>query len=187
MHFESVIAGFGGQGVLLTGQIIAYAGLMEDKHVSWIPSYGPEMRGGTANCSVIVSDNKIGSPMVEEPGVALIFNEPSMEKFEQQVRPGGIMVVNSSIVEKKVSRKDIHVYDIPAGKIAKQLGNERVANMVMLGAYLELTGVVSTESAINALGKIISKKKQSILEINKKAAEIGASVAAGYSVDSLLG
>ncbi len=174
MQQEVIVAGFGGQGVLLTGQLLAYAGLLEGKHVAWIPSYGPEMRGGTANCSVIISDQNIGSPLVEEPGAVLVFNQPSLEKFAKRVRSGGILLINSSIVTGEVKRQDIQVYRVPASQIAAQLGNDRVANMVLLGAYLELTGAVSTESVLKALAKVLSKGKSGLLEINRKAAEMGA-------------
>jgi len=179
MQFNAVIAGFGGQGVLLTGQLLAYAGLIENKHVAWIPSYGPEMRGGTAHCSVIISDDRIGSPLVEEPGVALVFNRPSLDKFEPLMRPGGILVSNSSIVDKKAERKDLYLYEIPAGETARRLGNDRVANMVMLGACLELTGVVSTDAVMKALVKIMPGKKSNIIDINRKAVLAGAGFVKG--------
>ena len=175
MQTEVIVAGFGGQGVLLTGQLLAYAGLLEGKNVAWVPSYGPEMRGGTANCSVIVSDQAIGSPLVEEPCAALIFNQPSLEKFEPRIRPSGLLLVNSSIVNTgSVKRKDMHIYHVPASEIAGRLGNNRVANMVALGAYLDLTGVVSLDAVLTALTKVLPVNKHSLLEVNRRAAELGA-------------
>lgn len=172
---EIIVAGFGGQGVLLTGQLLAYAGLLEGKQVAWVPSYGPEMRGGTANCSVIIAGHAIGSPLVEEPGAALVFNQPSLDKFAGRVRPGGLLLVNSSIVDTSdVKRRDLQVYHVPANEIAARLGNDRVANMVMLGAYLELTGAVSVDSVLAALAKVLPASKHKLLEINRKAAEMGA-------------
>ncbi|KKM12932.1 2-oxoacid:ferredoxin oxidoreductase subunit gamma [Clostridiales bacterium PH28_bin88] len=174
MLHEVVVAGFGGQGVLLTGQLLAYAGMLEDKQVAWIPSYGPEMRGGTANCTVTVSEQEISSPVVEEPSAALIFNLPSLAKFESRVRPGGILLINSSLVDRKSNRKDLHVYEIPANEIADTLGNGRVANMVMLGAYLELTGAVSVASVMKALEKVLPEHRHNLLPLNQKAMEMGA-------------
>lgn len=175
MQNEIIVAGFGGQGVLLTGQLLAYAGLLEGKQVAWVPSYGPEMRGGTANCSVIISDHGIGSPLVEEPDAALVFNQPSLEKFAKRIRQRGLLLVNSSIVDTGgMKRRDLQVYHVPANEIASRLGNDRVANMVMLGAYLELTGVVSVGSVLAALAKVLPVNKHGLLAVNRKAAEMGA-------------
>jgi len=175
MQHEIIVAGFGGQGVLLTGQLLAYAGLLEGKQVAWVPSYGPEMRGGTANCSVIISDRSIGSPLVDEPGAALVFNQPSLDKFEKHIRNRGLLLINSSTVDTRgVKRKDLQVHHIPANEIAARLGNDRVVNMVMLGAYLELTGVVSIDSVLAALAKVLPVNKHSLLTVNRKAAEAGA-------------
>ena len=136
METSIVISGFGGQGVLFTGQLLAYAGMDNDKHVTWIPSYGPEMRGGTANCTVIVSDDPVGSPLVAEPDVAVVLNLPSFEKYEGLVKPGGLLVVNSSIVDAKAERKDIDVVAVPANQIAEDLGSVKMMNMAALGALL---------------------------------------------------
>jgi 2-oxoglutarate ferredoxin oxidoreductase subunit gamma len=174
MQHDVIIAGFGGQGVLLAGQLLAYAGLMENKEVAWFPSYGPEMRGGTANCTVIVSPRKISSPVVEEPSAALVLNLPSMLKFEPIIRPGGFLLINSSLVERQPGRKDIYAYLVPANEIAQNLGHIKVANMVLLGAYLELTGAVSMSSMLKALEKTLPEHRQYLLPVNQKAMEMGA-------------
>lgn len=137
---QVIMAGFGGQGVMSMGQLLAYSGMLEGKNVSWLPSYGPEMRGGTANCNVIVSDDEIGSPIVTEATAVIAMNLPSLDKFEHSVMPGGTLIINSSLIERKCSRTDIDVFYIPANEIADELGNNRVANMVMLGAYLKKLG-----------------------------------------------
>ncbi len=135
MEERIIIAGFGGQGVMAMGQLLTYAGMIEGKHVSWLPSYGPEMRGGTANCSVIVSSEPVGSPVVVNSTTAIVMNKPSLDKFEPSVNKGGRLFINSSLIEQKSKRDDIEVYYISANEIADELGNMRVANMVMLGAY----------------------------------------------------
>src|SRR5690554_2620195 len=145
---EVVIAGFGGQGVMSMGQLLTYAGMLEGKNVSWLPSYGPEMTGGTANCNVIVSDTPVGSPVVTEADTAIIMNLPSLDKFQDAVVKDGILLINSSLIDKKSSREDVKAYEIPVNDIANELGNAKVANMVMLGAYLELTNIVSAKSII---------------------------------------
>ena len=139
MATERVIcAGFGGQGVMSMGQLLTYAGMLEEKEVSWLPSYGPEMRGGTANCSVTISDMPVGSPVITDDATcAIVMNLPSLDKFENDVVAGGKVLVNSSLIEKKVQTTDVDAYYIPANEIALELGNPRVANMIMLGAYLE--------------------------------------------------
>ncbi|MBP7913644.1 MAG: 2-oxoacid:acceptor oxidoreductase family protein, partial [Proteocatella sp.] len=135
MENKVICAGFGGQGVMSMGQLLAYAGMIEDKYVSWLPSYGPEMRGGTANCGVTVSDEEIGSPIItNDADIAIVMNLPSLIKFEKDVKPGGKIFINSSLIEKKVERTDIEVYYIDANKIAADIGNIKAANLVMLGA-----------------------------------------------------
>ncbi len=171
---QVIIAGFGGQGVMSMGQLLTYAGMLEDKNVSWLPSYGPEMRGGTANCNVIVSDNTVGSPLVTEANTAIVMNLPSLDKFEGRVVKDGILLINSSLIEKKASRTDIRAYEIPANEIANELGNIRIANMVMLGAYLELTQIVSKESIIESLKKVLGPSKEKFIPVNEKALEMGA-------------
>jgi 2-oxoglutarate ferredoxin oxidoreductase subunit gamma len=174
MTHEIIISGFGGQGVMSMGQLLTYAGMLEGKNVSWLPSYGPEMRGGTANCSVIVADGMVGSPIVTEATAVIAMNLPSLEKFEGVVVPHGLLIINSSLVEKKAKRKDIDTYYIPANEIADELGNSRVANMVMLGAYLGKTGVVSPDSIIESLEKVLGPSKAHLIPVNQKALERGA-------------
>ena len=176
MEERIVMAGFGGQGVMAIGQLVTYAGMIEDKNVSWLPSYGPEMRGGTANCSVIVSDEPVGSPVVTDATTAIVMNKPSMDKFENEVVPGGRLFINSSLIDKKAKRDDIDVYYIPANEIADELGNSRVANMIMLGAYLEATNMVKVDSIIEAFTKVFGEKKAHLIPINKEAIEKGAEV-----------
>lgn len=172
-----VCAGFGGQGVMLIGQLITYAGMIDGKQVSWLPSYGPEMRGGTANCSVMVSDGPIGSPVISNNATAaIIMNLPSLVKFESEVLPGGKLLINSSLIEKKAERTDVEVYYVPCNDIANELGNMKVANMVMLGAFLELTKLVEVESVIAALEKIFGEAKKNLIEINRTAIAKGAEV-----------
>ncbi|MFK9094106.1 2-oxoacid:acceptor oxidoreductase family protein [Bacillus salipaludis] len=172
---EIIIAGFGGQGVMSMGQLIAYAGMLEGKGVSWLPSYGPEQRGGTANCAVVVSDGPVGSPLVTRPSTAIVLNNPSFDKFEPRVRPGGTLILNSSLVVRALKRKDIKIIEISATDIANDLGNSRVANMVLLGAFLEQTKMVSTDSIMESLKKVLSTDKHHLIEINKQALQKGAS------------
>ncbi|MBR3295846.1 MAG: 2-oxoacid:acceptor oxidoreductase family protein [Clostridia bacterium] len=174
MTHELLSAGFGGQGVLLLGQLIAYAGLKEEKNVSWLPSYGPEMRGGTANCSVVVSTEEVGSPVVTSPDILVVMNRPSFEKYVDSVVPGGKMFVNSSLIDLKTDRTDIDVYYIPANQIADELGNLRVANMVMLGAVLEQTKIVSPETAIECLRASWGERRAHLIPINQEAMKKGA-------------
>ncbi|MEH7494888.1 2-oxoacid:acceptor oxidoreductase family protein [Neobacillus niacini] len=173
---EILIAGFGGQGVMSMGQLIAYAGMLEGKGVSWLPSYGPEQRGGTANCAVVVSDDPVGSPLVTNPSTAIVLNNPSFEKFEHRVRPGGLLIINSSLVTKVSERSDIEIIEITATDIAADLGNARVANMILLGAFIERTKVVTSDSIIESLKKVLSKEKYHLIEVNKQAINKGASL-----------
>lgn len=173
---EIIIAGFGGQGVMSMGQLIAYAGMLEGKDVSWLPSYGPEQRGGTANCAVVVSNEPVGSPLVTTPSTAIVLNNPSFDKFEPRVRPGGLLIVNSSLVVRNSERKDIKIIELTATDIANDLRNSRVANMILLGAFLESTRIVSPESVLESLKKVLSADKHHLLEINKQALQKGASL-----------
>ncbi|MBP7147335.1 MAG: 2-oxoacid:acceptor oxidoreductase family protein [Acidobacteria bacterium] len=168
------IAGFGGQGVLLLGLGIAQCGMLEGRQVSWLPSYGPEMRGGTAHCHVNISDEEIGSPLVSRPTVLMALNQPSVEKFESQLVPGGLLIRNSSMMTARPSRSDVEVLDVPASEVADKLGNPRAANMVMLGAYAGHTGMIRKETCLGALGEIV--KKKSLIELNRKAIEAGFAV-----------
>lgn len=213
MTYEMLFAGFGGQGIMLMGTLLAYAGMIEGKKVSWIPSYGPEMRGGTANCSVVVSDEDVGCPIVTEPSVLVVMNEPSLQKFYDTVARPGSVFVNTSMIdphhpalarlvgkngerksqeekggERPVTSEDVsamagesviagegvRVFKIDANRIAQDLGNGRVANMVMLGAIREVTNVVEMASLESALGKAISKRHHDLMEINLKALRTGA-------------
>ena len=172
MKQEIIMSGFGGQGVMVMGQLLAYAGMLAGKTVSWMPSYGPEMRGGTANCSVIVSDEASGAPIVYEPTAAVVLNLPSLDKFESTVKPGGALVVNSSLIEKPVARKDIKVYLVPVNEIAAELGNAKMANMVALGALVAATDAVSKDLVYQAFAKKFASKPQ-LLEANKLAIDRG--------------
>ncbi len=165
------VAGFGGQGVLLLGLGIAQCGMMEGRKVSWLPSYGPEMRGGTAHCHVNVSDQEIGSPLISRPTVVVAMNLPSLEKFEPQLVEGGLLIVNTSMVPKEPSRSDLDVLKIPASDMAKELGNPRAANMVILGAYAAYTGMIGKETALAALNTLIKRKH--LVDLNRKAIELG--------------
>lgn len=173
---EILIAGFGGQGVMSMGQLIAYAGMIENKQVSWLPSYGPEQRGGTANVSVIVSDEPIGSPVISHPTTAIVLNNPSFEKYEPLVVPGGVLISNSSLIDYKSHRTDITVIEVPASDIANQMGNPKVANSVILGACLEYSKVVSPDSVIESLKKVLSSQKQHLIPLNQAALEKGAEI-----------
>ncbi|WP_105615988.1 2-oxoacid:acceptor oxidoreductase family protein [Vallitalea okinawensis] len=174
MTEKVIIAGFGGQGVMSIGQMLTYAGMKEDKEVSWLPSYGPEMRGGTANCNVIVSDHMVASPIITEATTVMALNLPSLDKFEKEVRKDGLLIVNSSLIEKKAERDDIKVHYIPANDIAVELGNAKIANMVMLGAFLELTKTVTVESVLEALKKVLGESKAHLVPINREALQKGA-------------
>ncbi len=174
MNEKLIIAGFGGQGIMSMGQMLTHAGMMEDKHVSWLPSYGPEMRGGTANCNVIISDGSVASPIVTQATSAIVMNKPSMEKYESYVKAGGVMLVNSSLIDHKAERTDIKTYYIPANEIARSIGNDKIANMVMLGAYLEATGVIKVESVLDALKTVMGEAKAHLIPINREAMARGA-------------
>lgn len=182
MMEEMIIAGFGGQGVMSMGQLIAYAGMIEGKGVSWLPSYGPEQRGGTANCAVVVSEEPVGSPVVTRPTTAIVLNNPSFDKFEPLVRPGGLMIVNSSLVMKASERTDIKVVELPATDLANDLGNSRVANMILLGAFLEFSKIVSEAAILESLKKVLGEEKLHLIEVNKLALRKGAALVAGAVV-----
>jgi len=174
MQTEILIAGFGGQGVLFGGQLMAYAGMEYGKQVTWIPSYGPEMRGGTANCTVIISDEEIGAPLVRHPRVLMAFNLPSLDKYESAVAEGGLLVVNSSMVERSVDRKNVRSILIPANEIAEYLGDKRLTNMVMLGAMLANQPVLPLEAVEKALEHHIPERHKRLLPMNIKALRKGA-------------
>lgn len=174
MQTEVIISGFGGQGTLFAGQLLAYAALDEKKETTWIPSYGPEMRGGTANCTVIVADEEIGSPLVSRPAAVIAMNLPSLDKYEPLVRGGGVLVVNQSIVNREPARKDIKVIMIPANDIAEKLGDKRLANMVMLGALMANDSFLPIEAVEKSLQDHLPKRHQDLLAKNFEALREGA-------------
>ncbi len=177
MQAEIIISGFGGQGALFAGQLLAYTALENDLNVTWIPSYGPEMRGGTAHCTVIISDQEIGSPVVKNPSGVIVMNIPSLEKYESLIKPGGALVVNTSLVDRTPSRDDIEVILVPANEIAEELGERRLANLVLLGALVEKQNVLSIKQVGNALGQHIPEHRRNLLEANLKALARGAELA----------
>jgi 2-oxoglutarate ferredoxin oxidoreductase subunit gamma len=174
---EIIISGFGGQGALFSGQLLAYAAMDSGHHVTWIPSYGPEMRGGKARCTVIISDEEIGSPLVRRPSASIVLNIPSMEAFEPAVKPGGVLVVNSSLVPQESQRSDIRVIYAPATSMATELGNVRLANVICLSALVQATGVVSLKAVEQALDDHLPERHRKLLELNKKALREGAALA----------
>jgi 2-oxoglutarate ferredoxin oxidoreductase subunit gamma len=173
MYIGARLSGFGGQGVISAGVLLAYAGMLDGKNVSFFPSYGAEMRGGTANCSVVISDDIVASPIVSNPDVAIVFNEPSFAKFEPLVKTGGILIVNSSLINSKSNRKDIKIFEVPFNKIADELGNSKVINMVALGSFAKITNSIKLSSFKEALPKVYNKLKPELIELNKKALENG--------------
>lgn len=168
-----IIAGFGGQGVLALGKTLAYTGMKMGLEVSWIPSYGPEMRGGTANCTVIISKKNIGSPVVGSPDVVIALNKPSLDKFEDAVKPGGLLIINTSLLDRKVKRTDVDVVEIPATDIASELGNIKLANMVMAGALLNRSPLLDLEKGKECLPEVISKRHHALLPLNMQAMSKG--------------
>lgn len=168
-----LIAGFGGQGILFTGKAIAFTGLKADFEVSWLPSYGPEMRGGTANCSITLSDAPIGSPIVDKPDVLIAMNLPSLEKYYGETASGGYVVYDSSLVTKEETRTDIKVYGIPATKLASENGLEGLANMIILGKVLKETNVLTLKQVVDSLTEMVPAKKAQLLQNNIKAIELG--------------
>jgi 2-oxoglutarate ferredoxin oxidoreductase subunit gamma len=173
MSMNLLLAGFGGQGILFTGKVVAYAGMLDGKEISWLPSYGPEMRGGTANCSVCVSDLPIGSPLVTAPDVLIAMNLPSLEKFESTVVPGGLIILDSSIVEAKVKRKDIKAIYLPATRLAADNGLKGMANMVMAGRLFRETKFCSEETFMEGIRRSVPARKQELLDSNMAAVKIG--------------
>lgn len=169
---KMILAGFGGQGVMLMGTMLAYAAMMEGKEVTWMPSYGPEMRGGTANCTVIVSDKPIASPLATEIDSLVAMNGPSLDKFGSYVKPGGMLFLNASLIEGGPERKDIDVFSVDATGLAEQLKNTKVSNMVMLGAIVRKTGIVSMESLEKVMEKQFSGSKAKLLPLNREALRV---------------
>lgn len=173
MEKTFIFAGFGGQGMLLIGKFMAMSCMLDGKHVSWLPSYGPEMRGGTANCSVIVSDDPVASPLVDKADVIVAMNRPSLDKFEEHVKPGGVLVINSSIIDRKAVRDDITVVYCDANGIADSVGNPKGANVAILGAVMAKADVTSLDSMMEAIRIELGEKKARFLEGNKKALQAG--------------
>ena len=170
---QILIAGFGGQGILFSGKFLAYKGLTEDVQVSWLPSYGPEMRGGTANCNVILSDSPVGSPIITEPDVLIAMNTPSLQKYVDTVAPGGQIYVDSSLIDIKVARTDVEVFYIPATQIAKEAGIASLANMIIVGHLLENHPELSFEGTEGVVEKLVPPKKAALKELNIKALSLG--------------
>ncbi len=168
-----LIAGFGGQGILFAGKVLAYKGLVEGKQLSWLPSYGPEMRGGTANCNVIISDEPVGSPIVDTPDVLIVMNLPSLDKYENAAVPGSKIFVDSTLISRKVERDDVEVFYIPATKMAQELGVPTLANMIILGKVIKEAGVVSFDGMEDALKKVVSARKANLIDVNLKAIKAG--------------
>ena len=177
MTQQFVFAGFGGQGMLLIGKFLAMACMLDGKHVSWLPSYGPEMRGGTANCSVTVSDSPIGSPLVDMADCVVAMNRPSLDKFESKVKPGGLLVINKSLIDRKAERDDIQVVYCDANKIAEEVGNPKGANVAILGAVMAKEPVVEMDKMIEAIRIELGERKARFLEGNKKALQAGIDAA----------
>lgn len=173
MTEEIIIAGFGGQGVLSLGQILCYGGVMEDKEVSWMPSYGPEMRGGTANCIAIISDTKISSPILTKFDTVIALNQPSLDKFEHAVKPGGLLIYEASTILNPPARTDIDIVPIEASNEAAKLSNTKVMNMIILGALLKKKPVITFESALEGLKKVLPERYHHLIPLNKQAIEKG--------------
>ncbi len=182
MQHEIIISGFGGQGVLFAGQLLAYAALEQDRHVTWIPSYGPEMRGGTAHCTVIVADDEIGSPIVRHPSAVLALNPPSLAKYAPLLKPGGALILDATLIEQRSARADIREIALPAKAIADELGVPQIANVVMLGALIAATGVVALETMDKVLQDHLSERHRSKLQANKLALRRGFAFARGQTI-----
>jgi 2-oxoglutarate ferredoxin oxidoreductase subunit gamma len=176
METSIVIAGFGGQGVLFAGQLLAYAGMDSGHHVTWIPSYGPEMRGDTAHCTVIISDELVGAPIVSRPDVAIVLNQPSFEKYEPLVKPGGLLVVNSSLVTAETARTDIDAVYIPANRIAKEQGTTKMLNMATLGALLARRPILPLEAVEQALSDHLPAAKAHLIDSNRQVLQLPGSI-----------
>lgn len=174
--WNMIFAGFGGQGILFTGKVVAYAGLIDGREVSWLPSYGPEMRGGTANCSVCLSDEPIGSPLVTTPDVLVAMNTPSFDKFIDTVAPGGKVIIDSTLVDRASSRTDIEVYAVPASQLSNDEHLEGIANMILLGKVLKETGFASMETIEQSVNKCVPASKTHLIEHNLRAIRLGMSL-----------
>ncbi len=179
-YIDVIIAGFGGQGVMLIGNLLAYAGMEQGLNVTYIPVYGPEMRGGTANCTVVVSAEEIGSPIIRHPLSLIIMNRPSLDKFQARLQDGGVQIINSSLVDPGLAEQDrVKTIAVPANELADSLGNVRMANMVALGAFVTATGIMSLEVVKKSLPKVISSHYANLIPLNEKALQAGADHVAG--------
>ncbi|HQQ48027.1 MAG TPA: 2-oxoacid:acceptor oxidoreductase family protein, partial [Acidobacteriota bacterium] len=178
MYQEIVLAGFGGQGVLLIGKLLAYSGMKNGYEVTWLPAYGPEMRGGTCNCTVVISEKPVGSPMSKNPHGLIALNLPSLDKFEDTVRPGGVIVINTSLINRKVKRTDVKVIEVAANELAIECGNAKAGNMVALGAFIEATKIADLEKVKEIVSENF-KSKPKLVEVNHKALAKGFEVAKG--------
>jgi len=177
MHESVIMSGFGGQGILLMGQLLCYAGMHEGRKVTWMPSYGPEMRGGTANCTVMISSERIGSPVTQFPQSLVAMNKASLDKFENAIQPEGFLVINSSLVDRNPARSDIRFIKVPANQIAEEAGTLQVTNMAALGAYVAGSGVVSLDAVMIALRRMIPEHRKQLLTVNEEALRRGAETA----------
>jgi 2-oxoglutarate ferredoxin oxidoreductase subunit gamma len=177
MYQGVIMSGFGGQGIISGGIMLAYAGMIEGKNVTFFPAYGAEMRGGTANCSVVVSTEPVASPVVGNPDTLMIMNEPSLARFENSLKPDGLMIINTSLVSSKPSRRDINAIEIPVSDIAEQVGNIKTANMVILGAFAKKTGAVSIDALKNSIAKVYIRANEAMVKMNKAAIDKGAEAA----------
>ncbi|WP_027368586.1 2-oxoacid:acceptor oxidoreductase family protein [Desulfocurvibacter africanus] len=175
MYMDAIIAGFGGQGVMLIGNLLAYAGMTQGLNVTYIPVYGPEMRGGTANCTVVVSDDDIGSPIIHRPKSLIVMNRPSLDKFQSRLQDGGIQIINSSLIDASLTEQErVRTVLVPANEIADKVGNSRMANMVALGAYIQATGVLPLQAVKDSLGSVISSHYAKLIPQNAEALQAGA-------------
>jgi len=174
MITETIFAGFGGQGVLMMGYVLAVSVMKDGKHVTYLPSYGAEVRGGTANCTVVVSDEEIASPVSSSPQNVVVMNNPSLLRYQGMIRSGGVMMINGSLVQAQLARSDVEAVRVPVTDLANELGSPRIANMIMLGAFAAKTKLTSLDSLMNGLGEIVKGKKASIMDLNRKGMDRGA-------------
>jgi 2-oxoglutarate ferredoxin oxidoreductase subunit gamma len=174
MITETIFAGFGGQGVLMMGYVLAVSVMKDGKHVTYLPSYGAEVRGGTANCTVVVSDEEIASPVSSSPQNVVVMNNPSLLRYQGMIRSGGVMMINDSLVHAELARSDVDAVRVPVTDLANELGSPRIANMIMLGAFAAKTKITSLDSLMNGLGEIVKGKKASIMDLNRKGMDRGA-------------
>ena len=186
MTEEIIIAGFGGQGVLSMGKILAYSGIMQNQEVSWMPSYGPEMRGGTANVTVILSDEKISSPYLKVYDTAIILNQQSMDKFEETVKPGGVLLYDPNGISHHPTRADIRIFKIEGVKLAAEMGNKKIFNMVVLGAFLKIKPLVKLENVIEGLKKSLSERYHHLIPLNKEAITVGMDNVSSYKIENIV-